>query len=166
MEEKKGSSLQQVLVTGKDLKGLNSILSDCFSLLPAVLGWFYKPSYLDQLHVWNPGGLTPRSSHFLCEDSKFRHRTMWPVDNKLLSQNKFIVPFGKTFTGMAKSMCSNAIHFPCRNYPMQIVNVHISLAFPNGRRVIHKCSTPLSAWPTQNSTHRCKGSVSLQILCL
>lgn len=58
------------------------------------------------------GGLIPRSSHFLCEDSKFRHRTMWPVDHKLLSQNKFIMPLGKTLTtGMAKGMCSNAIHF-------------------------------------------------------
>lgn len=36
----KGSSLQQVLVMGKDLKGLNSILSDYFSLLPIVLGLF------------------------------------------------------------------------------------------------------------------------------
>lgn len=107
-----GSSLQQVLVTGKDLKCLNSILSDCFSLLPAVLGLFYKPSYLDHLCVWNPDGLTPRSSHFLCEDSKFRHRTLWPVDHKLFSQNKFIMPLGKTFTtGMAKVTCSNAIHF-------------------------------------------------------
>lgn len=61
MEEKKGSSLQQVLVTGKDLKGLNSILSDCFSLLPIVLGLFYKPSYLDHLCVWNSGGFTGRS---------------------------------------------------------------------------------------------------------
>lgn len=112
MEEKMGSSLQQVLVTGKDLKCLNSILSDCFSLLPAVLGLFYKPSYLDHLCVWNPDGLTPRSSHFLCEDSKFRHRTLWPVDHKLFSQNKFIMPLGKTFTtGMAKVTCSNAIHF-------------------------------------------------------
>lgn len=56
--------------------------------------------------------MTPRSSHFLCEDSKFRHRTLWPVNHKLLSQNKFIMPLGKTFTtGMAKAMCSNAIHF-------------------------------------------------------
>lgn len=111
MEEKKGSSLEQVLLTGKDLKGLNSLLSDCFSLLPIVLGLFYKPSYLDHLCVWNPG-LTPRSSHFLCEDSKFKHRTMWPVDHKLLSQSKFLMPLGKTFTtGMAKAMCSNAIHF-------------------------------------------------------
>lgn len=46
MKEIKGSSLQQVLVTGKDLKGLNSILSDCFTLLPIDLGLFYKPSYL------------------------------------------------------------------------------------------------------------------------
>lgn len=90
VEEKKGSSLQQML--GKDLMGLNSILSDCFSLLPIVLGLFYKPSYLDHLCVWNPGSLTPRSSHFLCENSKFRYRTMWPVDHKLLSQNKFIMP--------------------------------------------------------------------------
>lgn len=111
MEEKKGSSLEQVLLTGKDLKGLNSLLSGCFSLLPIVLGLFYKPSYLDHLCVWNPG-LTPRSSHFLCEDSKFKHRTMWPVDHKLLSQSKFLMPLGKTFTtGMAKAMCSNAIHF-------------------------------------------------------
>lgn len=37
---------------------------------------------------------------------------MWPVDHKLLSQNKFITPLGKTFTtGMAKAMRSNAIHF-------------------------------------------------------
>lgn len=113
MEEKKGSSLKQVLVIGKDLKGLNSILSDCFSRLPIVLGLFYKPSYPNQLCVWNPGGLTPRSSHFLCEDSKFRHRTTWSVDHMLLSQNKFIMPLGKTFTtGMAtKATSSNATHF-------------------------------------------------------
>lgn len=60
MEEKKGSSLQEVLVTGKDLKGLSSILSDCFSFLPIVLGLFGRPSHLDQLLRWNPGGLTPR----------------------------------------------------------------------------------------------------------
>lgn len=60
MEEKKGSSLQEVLVTGKDLKGLNSILSDCFSSLPVVLGLFRRPSHLDQLLGWNPGGSTPR----------------------------------------------------------------------------------------------------------
>lgn len=146
------------------MKGLNSILSDCFSLLPIVL--FYKPSYPNQLHAWNPGGLTPRSSHFLCEDSKSRHRTMWPVDHKLLSQNNFVMALGKTFTtGMAKATFSNAIHFHVE-ITLQVVKVHTSLALPHGRRLIHKCSTHLSVGPIQNSTHRCKGSVSLQVLCL
>lgn len=161
MEEKKGSSLQQVLVTGKDLKGLNSILSDCFSLLPIVLGLFYKPSYLDHLCVWNSGGFTGRSWHFLCENCKFIHRTMSPVDHKLLSQNKFIMP--NLYNRHGKSNVLQCYTFSCRNYPMQIVNIHVSLAFPNGRIPIHKCSTGLSAGPF---THRCKRSVSLQVLCL
>lgn len=134
-----------MLVTGKDLKGLNSILSDCFSLLPIVLGLFYKPSYIDHLCVWNPGGFTGKSSHFLCENSKFSHRTMSPVDHKLLSQNKFIMP--SLYNRHGKSNVLQCHTFSCKNYPMQTVNIHISLSFPNGRILIHKCSTGLSAGP-------------------
>lgn len=134
VEEKKGSSLQHVLLTGKDFKGLNSILNDCVSLLPIVLRLFYKLSYLDQLRAWDPGGLTPRSSHFLCEHRKFRHRTTWPVDHKLLSQNKFIMPLGKNlYNRHGKSTVFQCCAFSCRNYPVQVVTVHISPAFPNGK---------------------------------
>lgn len=39
----------------------------------------------------------PEGSRFLCEDSKFgRQRTTWSLDHKLLSQNKFTMPLGKT----------------------------------------------------------------------
>lgn len=65
-----------------------------------------------------------------------------------------------------KSNMFQCYTFSCRNYPVQVVKVHTSLAFPHGRRLIHKCSTHLSVGPIQNSTHRCKGSVSLQVLCL
>lgn len=103
----------------------------------------------------------PEGSCFLCEDSKFsRQRTTWPLDHKLLSQNKFTMPLGKTVLQQAwqkrhvpfTCMCQ-CYTFPCRSYPMQAVNVHIFLAFPNGERQIHKRSTDrlLSTGPTRNS---------------
>lgn len=60
-----------------------------------------------------------------------------------------------TSTAKARSlyrMCQ-CYTFPCRSYLMRAVNVHISLAFPSGKRQVHKCSTDhlFSAGPIQNS---------------
>lgn len=123
----------------------------CFISLPILTTFVYGIQVVLQAEV----------DIFSVRTVKFIHRTMSPVDHKLLSQNKFIMP--NLYNRHGKSNVLQCYTFSCRNYPMQIVNIHISLAFPNGRIPIHKCSTGLSAGPF---THRCKRSVSLQVLCL